>query len=371
VGTPRAGWLEVLKAAGEPADSNGTRLPAHSDRRPRVRRAVFRREPPAVLAAVVLAATAAMTAAAASAAPVPATPALGTAAAAAPASAGGPISVLGRVVHVDDGDTVDVDVWGDGTRTPVRVRMTGVNAMELTRYANNPRDWRGDCHGVAAARRLYGLVYGKTVRLTAQNAGSKSGTRYRRTVWIPSGHGWRNVSTILLAEGHGLFLPNGTEYATNRTAAYAAQYAARRGRGLWNTDACGSGPAQKADLRVQVRWDAPGDDAANPNGEYIKVSNHSPYAVDLSGWRVRDSAARGYKQHGFVFSRGTRLPAGGAVFVHPGSGRDTATHLHWRLGAPIFENATGAPTYMGDGGYLFDPQGDLRAWQQYPCRYSC
>ena len=25
----------------------------------------------------------------------------------------------------------------------------------------------------------------------------------------------------------------------------------------------------------------------------------------------------------------------------------------------------------GDGGYLFDPQGDLRAWMTYPCRYRC
>jgi micrococcal nuclease len=52
--------------------------------------------------------------------------------------------------------------------------------------------------------------------------------------------------------------------------------------------------------------------------------------------------------------------------VHPGRGRNTATDLYWGLDIPIFENATGAPTYMGDGGYLFDPQGDLRAWQQYP-----
>jgi hypothetical protein len=25
----------------------------------------------------------------------------------------------------------------------------------------------------------------------------------------------------------------------------------------------------------------------------------------------------------------------------------------------------------GDGAYLFDPEGDLRAWMMYPCRYNC
>ena len=26
---------------------------------------------------------------------------------------------------------------------------------------------------------------------------------------------------------------------------------------------------------------------------------------------------------------------------------------------------------MGDGAYLFDPQGDLRAWMFYPCKINC
>jgi len=93
--------------------------------------------------------------------------------------------------------------------------------------------------------------------------------------------------------------------------------------------------------------------------------------VDLSGCVCGDSAARGYKQRGFVFPSGTLLRARAAVHVHPGYGTNDRTDLYWRIGSPIFENATGSPTYMGDGGSLFDPQGDLRAWQQYPCRYRC
>jgi hypothetical protein len=37
----------------------------------------------------------------------------------------------------------------------------------------------------------------------------------------------------------------------------------------------------------------------------------------------------------------------------------------------VFENATHDDHGMGDGAYLFDPQGDIRASMIYPCRVSC
>ncbi len=38
--------------------------------------------------------------------------------------------------------------------------------------------------------------------------------------------------------------------------------------------------------------------------------------------------------------------------------------FHWGLDEPVFENVH-PDRGMGDGGYLFDPDGDLRAWQTY------
>jgi hypothetical protein len=37
----------------------------------------------------------------------------------------------------------------------------------------------------------------------------------------------------------------------------------------------------------------------------------------------------------------------------------------------VFENAGDQRTQVGDGGYLFDPQGDLRASMIYPCAVQC
>jgi hypothetical protein len=36
------------------------------------------------------------------------------------------------------------------------------------------------------------------------------------------------------------------------------------------------------------------------------------------------------------------------------------------MSEPVFENATPDERGMGDGGYLFDPDGDLRGWDTYP-----
>ncbi len=53
----------------------------------------------------------------------------------------------GTVVHVADGDTLGVDVHGDGTSTPLRVRMTDINEMELSsRPAARPGE--PECSGL-------------------------------------------------------------------------------------------------------------------------------------------------------------------------------------------------------------------------------
>ena len=90
----------------------------------------------------------------------------------------------GKATFVADGDTIDVDIFGDGTAAPKRVRMMGVNAMEQRVYSSIPRARRGECHSLAATARLEGLIRGggRRVRLSAQNPSSRSGRRLRRMV---------------------------------------------------------------------------------------------------------------------------------------------------------------------------------------------
>ncbi len=95
----------------------------------------------------------------------------------------------------------------------------------------------------------------------------------------------------------------------------------------------------------------------------MQIRNHDPVrAVGLRGWWVRDSALRRYK-----FRRGAVIPPRRAIRVRIGGGRNRPKTFHWGLPDPIFENAKRRHG-IGDGGYLFDRHGDLRAWRMYPCR---
>ena len=62
----------------------------------------------------------------------------------------------GTVRYVDDGDTLDADVPGDGLGGLLRVRIIGAQAMEQTSYRAAQRS--GDCHALDATNRLEQLV---------------------------------------------------------------------------------------------------------------------------------------------------------------------------------------------------------------------
>jgi micrococcal nuclease len=265
---------------------------------------------------------------------------------------------VGKVVHVHDGDTIEVRAGGRN----LRVRITGIQAMEQTVYSSYATRRRGECHAVAATDRLERLVRGSRgiVRLAAQRRSSRSGHRWRRSVAVRDGDGWRDVGRVLVAEGHALWLTNPDEWAWNAIYAEAAERAREQRLRLWHPDACGAGPSAEADLDVRVNWDADGVDVENPNGEWIRVVNRSDREVPLAGWWVRDSALRRYR-----FPSWAKVGARDSVTVRVGRGNARGSVFHWGLGAPAFENPIGDGRNVGDGAYLFDPDGDLRASAMY------
>ncbi len=275
----------------------------------------------------------------------------------------------GSVTSVADGDTVYVDIAGDGTTARRSVRITGLQAMEQTVYATRASQRRGDCHAVEATARLDQLLKAGryNVRLLAQDPESRSGSRLRRSVAVRVKGRWRDVGRTLLTEGHALWLPNRREHAWNRDYSILASRAAQAQRNLWSPSYCGTGVAEGAPVQLRVNWDADGNDNLEPNGEWVRIKNPDTVnALPLGGWWVRDSALRR-----FIIPDWVSVPPGGEVRVRAGYGDDSATELHWGLRSSIFENVTRDERSMGDGAYLFDPEGDLRAWMTYPCREAC
>jgi endonuclease YncB( thermonuclease family) len=276
----------------------------------------------------------------------------------------------GKMKWVDDGDTIDVNMpTSTGKRKTVRVRIVGIQAMEQTVYTSNPRRRRGDCHAIQATARLEQLIRKSRgrVRLGAQDPTSASGRRVRRSVAVKVSGTWRDLGSILVAEGHALWLPYTVEHAWNVTYNTLAQQAAARGLNLWDTNACGGGPSEGVPLHLTVSPDPRGDDYQNVNGEQVTVQNLSPTVpVPLGGWWLRDSSlAR------FGFPSWAVIPPAGSVTVYVGTGVDTSYAFYWGLDHPIFENPLQDGRGLGDGAYLFDPQGDLRAWKAYPCYVNC
>ena len=266
----------------------------------------------------------------------------------------------GTVTFFADGDTIDVRLRGSGVR---RVRLTGINAMEQTRYSKYPARRRGACHAVAATARLEQLIRrgGRRVRLAAQDPSSVAGRRLRRQVSTRIGGRWIDVGRVLVAEGRALWLPHGVEHAWNRDYNRLSRTAAARRLRLFDPQGCGRGPASDVQPGLRLRWDARGNDAANVNGEWARVANPGARPLPLGRWTFRDSSAR----H-FTFPRGTVVAPGSSIRLHVGRGTQRARRFHWGLAGPAFENAGGGRRAMGDGGYLFDPRGNLRAAAIYP-----
>ena len=269
----------------------------------------------------------------------------------------------GKVTYVADADTIYVDVDGDRTSARAYVRITGINAAEQTVYSQTAARRRGECHALEATARLEQLIKKSRgrVRLTAQDPASRSGRRIRRAVAVRIGGRWRDVGRRLVAEGHALWLPNRRESLWNEDYSVLAQRAQRLGRGLWNPHHCGVGPSENSPLQL---W---ANHGREPGGEWIKVRNLDPAAeVPLGGWWVRDSALRRY-----TFPSWVTLPPGETITVYVGEGEDTWTELFWGLRSGIFDDLGAPEDHMGDGAYLFDPQGDLRGGMIYPCRGAC
>jgi endonuclease YncB( thermonuclease family) len=278
-----------------------------------------------------------------------------------------------RVVTVHDGDTVTVNVLRDGRRGLRKVRLTGINAMEQTRYSSNPDLRRGHCHSLAATARLESLIrlgVGRRVRLSAQRPSSHSGPRLRRAVAVRTNGRWLDVGQVLINEGHVQFNPNPIEWAHNRFYSRGAQLAARAGRNLWDPGHCGTGPGQGVPLRMWVNWDSDRNAGRRSvDGEWVKIKNRGSRELSLGGWRFRDSLPRTFR-----FPSGAVVRAGQTVTLfmgrRPAWDGNRSTRFYWGQRDAVFQNVERRRS-LGDGGYLFDPQGDLRVWMMYPCRVSC
>jgi endonuclease YncB( thermonuclease family) len=284
---------------------------------------------------------------------------------------------FGKVIKVQDGDTIYVDITGDHTNKAIPIRNAGIQATEL-----HPTP---ECHAVAARTSFRKFLKpGKKVRLSAAHKNSTAGRdpqgrmRFWRYVdeWSQKTQSWVDVQAMLLRNGDVMWLVHPTEPA--RVAAYHRymQEAMAKQIGLWNNDLCGTGPEQGANLRMWLNYEANGIDTQVKNGEWMRIQNNGSGDVSLAGWKLRN-ASKVFDHGGnyYTFPSGSVVPAGKTITFYFGSGTTDPAAGVFYLGVQdtqYLPNVTNPNSgYPGRTIYLLDPQYDFRFVADYPCLVNC
>jgi micrococcal nuclease len=251
----------------------------------------------------------------------------GSATSTAHADGSGDVSAEAEVVDVIDGDTLEVRVGG----AVERVRLIGINTPET-----------GECFADRATDALADLVAGREVRLE-QDVSDRD--QYGRILAYVMADG-EHVNAALVRGGFAIAREYPPDTARADELAAAQEEAQRAGAGMWGPDGCAS-DVDASGIALSVQADAPGDDNANLNGEWLDIRNTGEEALDLSGWTVKDESA----SHRYTFADDTTVAAGASLRLHTGCGQDTTTERYWcRTDSAVWNNG-------GDTAFLLDPDG--------------
>ncbi len=228
------------------------------------------------------------------------------------------------VVHVDDGDSIIVEL--DGREE--RVRLLGINAPE-----------RDECLGADSRRALEDLV-GEVVALGLE---AEQRDQFDRIL----AHVFTEDTYVNLAQVQaGLAIVISGDNAFVEELDRAQEAAETAAAGLWSPEVCGGGPIP--DIRItRLDENPPGPDEDALDLEIVEITNRSDEDVDLSRFVLRDESTA----NRFIFPNGTVLGAGDSLEVSAGCD-PRGDALAWCADGPIWNNG-------GDTALLLDPAGRI------------
>jgi micrococcal nuclease len=224
-----------------------------------------------------------------------------------------------QVATVVDGDTITLT---DGRR----VRYIGINTPEVDQpYATEATAFNES------------LVAGPEIWLETDAQVADQYGRLLAYVWVNDT--FINLELVRQGYANAYSVPPNVRYAD--VFVQAEREACEAERGLWK-----STDGTDAAIRITaLAYDAPGSDSANPNGEWIELSNAGDAPVDLSGYLLKDAGP-----HAYVFGP-VALAPGARVRIYSGQGTDTERELYWGLVEDAVWNND------GDVAYLYDDTG--------------
>ena len=217
------------------------------------------------------------------------------------------------VVRVLDGDSLVAAVDGE----QVEVRLLGLNAPEGS-----------ECHGDAAKEALEELLASGPLTLVADDENTDRFGRVLRYIYADG----EDVNLGLIRSGDANVVQG--DHSRSDEFTRAADEAAAAGEGMWAPTACGNGLPPSDVTITDYRYNAPGRDADNPNGEWVRISNTGREPIELSSWLLRDEST----QHRYRFPNGFTLDPGADVLVRSGCGEESLRELFWCAADPVWSN---------------------------------
>jgi len=111
-------------------------------------------------------------------------------------------------------------------------------------------------------------------------------------------------------------------------------------------------------ISLHVQYDAVGDDATNPNGEWVTINNVTSNNISLKDYFIKLGGKTYY------FTNETYISPMGYIRVYIGSGTNTQESLYWGYPSGIMSNAGGEIL-------LKNIAGTIAASKQWPCTQNC
>ncbi len=237
----------------------------------------------------------------------------------------GPVVTVKRII---DGDSLELLVDGEG----VEVRLLGINAPELRTVGKVET-----CTGREARQALETLLADGTLSFyPGQN------DRFGRVLAQMEVDG-RSVAESMVSQGWALALWSGEDPRLTETMMAAAS----NRLGLWG-DTCGR---TKVELEISDHQvDAPGNDEANLDQEWVEITNLTTSPVDLDQWTIADETTSNRFMIGSV-----ALGPSQSIRIHTGPGSASDRDLYLNQDYPVWSN-------RGETVLVVDPAGLVTAY---------
>ncbi len=223
------------------------------------------------------------------------------------------------VKEVIDGDTI---ILSNGEK----VRLIGINTPEYGRYYFDE------------ARELMEiLTLGKEVMLERDITDRDKYGRLLRYVYVNGL--FVNLEMIERGFANAYTYPPDVKYTEKFLE--AERYARSNNAGLWER-------SKITIVKIDINYDAEGNDNQNLNDEYVIIENISSKDVNIGDWTIKDSATNIYKFCSFLFKKDS------TIHLFSGSGIDNSGDFYWGGKRPVWNNDHDTLYLRDDKGLLVE-----------------